>query len=87
MHNRTSTAARAAAELRLSTRRIYNLLGRYRVQRTITTLLARTTETPLKRLAGGTEEIISTTLREQFPLSLEITRLAFRLGSGLVILD
>ncbi|KRD72670.1 hypothetical protein IB265_19525 [Ensifer sp. ENS10] len=77
---RQPAVARAAAELRLSTRQVYNLLGRYRVERTITTLLPRTTETRRKRLAGGTEEIISTTLREQFRLPPEITHLAFRVG-------
>ena len=33
---------RAAAELRLTTRQIYNLLARYRADRTVTSLLPRT---------------------------------------------
>ncbi|RWI36089.1 Mu transposase C-terminal domain-containing protein [Mesorhizobium sp.] len=66
---------RAAAELRLSTRQVYNLLARYRADRTVTSLLPRTASTRRKRLHEGIEEIIATTLREQW-LVLEAPPLA-----------
>jgi len=56
----------AAAELRLSTRQVYNLLVRYRTARTVAALLPRTAETRRKRLPANVEEIISTALREQW---------------------
>jgi putative transposase len=63
---RRSAIARAAAELQLSTRQIYNLLGRYREDRTVTVLLPRTGTSRRKRLPGPVEEIIEVTLREQW---------------------
>ncbi len=66
---------RAAAELRLTTRQIYNLLVRYRADRTVTALLPRTANLRRKRLAEQVEEIIATTLRENW-LTLEPTALA-----------
>ncbi|MER9431812.1 hypothetical protein [Mesorhizobium sp. M0408] len=39
---RQAPIERAAAELRLSTRQIYNLLARYRIPRTVTSLLRAT---------------------------------------------
>lgn len=72
---RQSAITRAAAELRLTTRQVYNHLARYRAVRTVTDLLPRTTETRRKRLPEAIEEIISTTLREQW-LALEAPPLA-----------
>jgi len=66
---------RAASELRLSVRQVYNLLARYRSERTVTALLPRAAETRRKRLPEGTEAIISTTLRKQW-LTLEAPPLA-----------
>lgn len=66
---------RAAAELHLSTRQVYNLLARYRTARTVTVLLPRATETRRKRLSAEIEKIINTTLREQW-LILEAPPLA-----------
>lgn len=67
---RQPAIVRTAAELRLSTRQVYNLLARYRTARTVTVLLPRATETRRKRLPAEVEEIINTTLREQW-LKLE----------------
>ena len=72
---RQSAITRAAAELRLTTRQVYNHLARYRADRTVTSLLPRTAETRRKRLPEATEEIISTTLHEQW-LALEAPPLA-----------
>lgn len=58
--------ARAAAELRLTTRQIYNLLARYQAERTITALLPRLPSERRKRLSETAEDIIRTTLREQW---------------------
>ncbi|MBB5574681.1 transposase InsO family protein [Rhizobium paranaense] len=66
---------RAAAELQLTTRQVYNLLARYRTDRTVTALLPRTTVNRQKRLPEQVEEIIKTTLREQW-LTLEAPPLA-----------
>ncbi|WP_192250203.1 Mu transposase C-terminal domain-containing protein [Mesorhizobium caraganae] len=66
---------RAAAELRLSTRQVYNLLARYRIDRTVTSLLPRLDGVRKKRLDQGIEEIIAKTLREQW-LVLEAPPLA-----------
>lgn len=57
---------RAAAELRLSTRQVYNLLARYRVDRRVTLLLPRTDGTRKRRLHHDIEEIIAATLRERW---------------------
>ncbi|KWV42306.1 transposase [Rhizobium altiplani] len=72
---RQATITRAAAELRLTTRQIYNLLARYRADRTVTALLPRTAVSRRKRLSEQIEEIIATTLREKW-LTLEPTGLA-----------
>ncbi|WP_416333469.1 transposase [Agrobacterium tumefaciens] len=48
---------RAAAELRLTTRQIYNLLARYRADRTVTALLPRAAASRRKRLPEQVEEI------------------------------
>lgn len=72
---RLTATARAAAELRLTSRQIYNLLARYRVDRTVTALLPRTAETRRKRLPTEVEEIVGTTLRKQW-LTLEAPPLA-----------
>ncbi|AVA23688.1 MULTISPECIES: Mu transposase C-terminal domain-containing protein [unclassified Rhizobium] len=66
---------RAAAELRLTTRQVYNLLARYRVDRTVTALLPRAAGNRRKRLPQQVEEIINATLREQW-LTLEAPPLA-----------
>ncbi|NTE57869.1 DDE-type integrase/transposase/recombinase [Agrobacterium tumefaciens] len=72
---RQAAITRAAAELRLTTRQIYNLLARYRADRTVTALLPRTAVSRRKRLSEQIEEIIATTLREKW-LTLEPTGLA-----------
>ena len=72
---RQSAIAGAAAELRLSTRQIYHLLARYRVDRTVTSLLPSGDGTRKKRLQQEIEEIIASTLREQW-LVLEAPPLA-----------
>lgn len=66
---------RAAAELRLSTRQIYNLLQRYRSDQTVTSLLPRNTGVRRRRLDQTIEAIITETLREQW-LILEAPPLA-----------
>ncbi|GGA94576.1 transposase [Brucella endophytica] len=66
---------RAAAELRLTTRQLYNLLKRYRVDRTVTSLLPRLRKVRKKRFSKEIEEIIAKTLREKW-LVLEPTPLA-----------
>lgn len=72
---RRTAIVRAAGELRLSTRQVYNLLARYRVDRTVTSLLRGGDRTRKKRLPPDIEEIIATTLREQW-LVLEAPPLA-----------
>lgn len=72
---RRAAINRAAAELRLSTRQVYNLLARYRNDRTVTSLLPRLDGVRKKRLGQGIEEIIAKTLREQW-LVLEAPPLA-----------
>ena len=66
---------RAAAELRLSNRQVYNLLARYRVDRRVSSLLPRTNGARRKRLDVEIEEIIAATLRAQW-LTLEAPPLA-----------
>ncbi len=66
---------RAAAELRLTTRQIYNLLARYRTDHTVTSLLPRAATSRRKRLPEQVEAIIAATLREKW-LTLEPTPLA-----------
>ncbi|NEV11338.1 transposase [Rhizobium sp. SEMIA 4088] len=72
---RQEAIARAAAELRVTTRQIYNLLVRYNTARTVSALLPRTAATRRKRLPAEVEGIIRTTLREQW-LVLEAPPLA-----------
>ncbi|WP_245486884.1 Mu transposase C-terminal domain-containing protein [Mesorhizobium sp. M7A.F.Ca.MR.176.00.0.0] len=72
---RRAAINRAAAELRLSTRQVYNLLARYRNDRTVTSLLPQLDGSRKKRLDQGIEAIIATTLREQW-LVLEAPPLA-----------
>lgn len=72
---RRAAINRAAAELRLSTRQVYNLLARYRIDRTVTSLLPRLDGVRKKRLDQGIEEIIAATLRERW-LVLEAPPLA-----------
>lgn len=72
---RQAAINRAAAELRLSTRQVYNLLARYRIDRTVTSLLPPLDGVRKKRLNQGIEEIIASTLREQW-LVLEAPPLA-----------
>ncbi len=72
---RRAAIVRAAAELRLSTRQVYNLLARYRVDRTVTSLLPRLEGVRKKRLEQDIEEIIAATLRKQW-LVLEAPPLA-----------
>src|SRR5208282_6774001 len=66
---------RAAAELRLSTRQVYNLLARYRVNRRVSSLLPRTNGARKKWLGDEIEEIIAATSRAQW-LTLEAPPLA-----------
>ena len=73
--SRQSAIALAAAELRLSSRQIYNLLAHYRRDRTVTVLLPRTATTRSKLLSAEVEEIIGAILREQW-LTLEAPPLA-----------
>lgn len=73
--SRTAAVTRAAAELRLTSRQIYNLLARYREVRTVTALLPRTAAGRRKRLSEQLEGIIATTLRDQW-LTLEAPPLA-----------
>ncbi len=72
---RRAAIERAAAELRLSTRQVYNLLARYRTDRTVTSLLPDGDRTRKKRLQEAVEVIIAGTLREQW-LVLEAPPLA-----------
>ncbi len=72
---RRVAVARAAGELRLSTRRIYTLLARYRRERTVSSLLSRKGAARRKRLDDDAEAIIAATLREQW-LILEAPPLA-----------
>ncbi len=72
---RLAAIDRAAAELRLSTRQVHNLLARYRIDRTVTSLLPRLGGLRKKRLDQEIEEIIANTLRERW-LVLEAPPLA-----------
>ncbi len=72
---RRTAIARAAAELNLSTRQIYNLLTRYRPERTVSALLASVGRPRAKRLTAAVEAIVAATLRDQW-LVLEAPPLA-----------
>ncbi len=66
---RNAAIARAAAELRLSTRQVYGLLSRYRTERTVSSVLTRKGRSRRKRLGGDVEAIVAATLREQWLVS------------------
>jgi len=61
-----TAVARAASELRLSTRQVYNHLRRYRTERRVSSLLPRTGGARRARISPAVEEIISATLREMW---------------------
>jgi putative transposase len=61
-----TAVSRAAAELRLSTRQVYNHLARYREDRRVSSLLPRTNASRRSRIASGAEAIIAATLREMW---------------------
>ena len=58
--------SRAATELRLSTRQVYNHLARYRETRRVSSLLPRTNGVRQARISTSVEAIISETLREMW---------------------
>ena len=58
--------SRAATELRLSTRQVYNHLARYREDRRVSSLLPPTNGARRARISAGVEAIISDTLREMW---------------------
>ncbi len=58
--------SRAAVELRLSTRQVYNHLARYRGERRVSSVLPRTNGARRARISIGVEAIISETLREMW---------------------
>ena len=57
--------ARAAAEVNLTSRQVYNLLKRYAAERTVSSLLPRRGNARARRLNESVEAIIAATLREQ----------------------
>jgi hypothetical protein len=57
---------RAASELRLSTRQVYNYLARYREERRVSALLPRRSGTRKPRINPAVENIIAVTLREMW---------------------
>lgn len=63
---RQVSIARAAAELGLTTRHVYNLLKRYAPERRITVLLPRRDRPRATRLTAPVEAIIAEVLREQW---------------------
>lgn len=58
--------SRAATELRLSTRQVYNHLARYRKDRRVSSLLPRTNGARRARISTGVDAIIAGTLREMW---------------------
>ena len=60
------TMVRAASELRLSTRHVYNYLARYRDKRRVSALLPRRSGTRKPRIGTTVESIIAMTLREMW---------------------
>jgi putative transposase len=58
--------SRAAVELRLSTRQVYNHLARYRAERRVSSVLPRTTGRRRARISTAVEAIIADTLREMW---------------------
>ncbi len=63
--SRRALIARAAAEVNLTSRQVYNLLKRYAVERTVSSLLPRRGNSRVKRLCESVEAIVAATLREQ----------------------
>ena len=63
---RQALIARAAAEVNLTSRQVYNLLKRYAADRTISSLLPRRGNARAKRLNASVEAIITATLSEQW---------------------
>ena len=63
---RRALIARAAAEVNLTSRQVYNLLKRYAAERTVSPLLPRRGNSRAKRLNESVEAIIAATLREQW---------------------
>lgn len=57
---------RAATELRLSTRQVYNHLARYREDRRVSSLLPRTNGARRARISASVDAIIAETLREMW---------------------
>tara|TARA_R110002049_G_scaffold185552_3_gene353748 strand:+ start:559 stop:1899 length:1341 start_codon:yes stop_codon:yes gene_type:complete len=58
--------ARAASELRLSTRQVYNHLSRYRAERRVSSLLPKTSGARRSRISPAVEKIIAETLRDMW---------------------
>lgn len=58
--------SRAAVELRLSTRQVYNHLARYRGERRVSSVLPRTNGVRRTRISTAVEAIIAETLREMW---------------------
>ena len=63
---RRALIARAAAEVSLTSRQVYNLLKRYAADRTVSSLLPRRGAPRAKRLNASVEAIIAATLGEQW---------------------
>ena len=63
---RRALIARAAAEVNLTSRQVYNLLKRYAGERTVSSLLPRRGNARAKRLNESVEAIIAATLSEQW---------------------
>ncbi|MFV1530457.1 helix-turn-helix domain-containing protein, partial [Phaeobacter sp. JH209A] len=61
-----TAVARAASELRLSTRQVYNHLRRYRTERRVSSLLPKTGGAKRTRISPAVEEIIAATLRKMW---------------------
>jgi len=64
--SRRALIARAAAEVNLTSRQVYNLLKRYAAERTVSSLLPRRGNARAKRLNVSVEAIIAATLSEQW---------------------
>ncbi len=63
---RRALIARAAAEVNLTSRQVYNLLKRYAGERTVSSLLPRRGNARARRLNESVEAIIAATLSEQW---------------------
>jgi transposase InsO family protein len=63
---RRALIARAAVEVNLTSRQVYNLLKRYAAERTVSSLLPRRGNSRAKRLNESVEAIIAATLSEQW---------------------